>query len=709
MSTGQTRDAVRAAARSYEQALPADRRKRLGQYFSGVPLGKVLAHLALDPNTRTVLDPMSGHGDLLDATWEAATERNIPIQRLDGIEIDEAIAQACRDRLDQIADTGPAPARQIINADAFDPASIRALPRQSYDVVITNPPYVRYQSHKGKIGEGATIRDGLKTVLADRFSGQEARIWDALAGGYSGLADLSVPAWILAAMMVQPGGRLALVVPAAWRSRDYADVIRCLMLRCFALEWIVEDRQPGWFSDALVRTHLIIARRLSASETAKTTEASRGLPEPLWIQVSPGAGSTDSLVGTACPSARPEEAFAAWLQARCPGTRPGVAVRPFDPVDESIDLERRVRHRRWFRRISGENERLPLFDGILSRDAPIVPKVLADVLPPGGQPGMLLNLEDAGVVIGQGLRTGCNGFFYVTACDSVGPEETLIEVSSLFGARRFVVPDAALRPVLRGQSDRGSLEACRLPRGRVLDLRTWVLPEDKKTVSAARQAYAAKGEAPPQSMPAELAAHVRLAAVTPIEGAGRSKLIPELSAVRTNARAARGTRATPRFWYMLPDFAPRHLPAVFVPRINHNLPWVASNLDPPVLIDANFSTLWAPSGSWTRHALKALLNSAWCRVAMEALGTPMGGGALKLEATHLRRLPVPALSDSEKDELDSVGKQLTKGKSCARARVDTIVLGAIVAGVDKARSLRELAKAVEKRALLLSAARRRIV
>lgn len=709
MLTSKTRDAIRVVARSYEQTLPPDRRKRLGQYFTGIPLGKVLAHLALDPNTRTVLDPMSGHGDLLDATWEAATERDIPIQRLDGIEIDEATAQACRDRLDQIAGSGLEPVRKIINADAFDPVSIRALPLQTYDLVISNPPYVRYQSQKAKGSKSTTIRDGLKAVLAGQLSDEEARTWGALADGYSGLADLSVPAWILAAMMVQPGGRLALVVPATWRSRDYADVIRYLMLRCFALEWVVEDRQPGWFSDALVRTHLIIARRLSALESAKTIEARHGLPNPLWIQVSPEASSAGSLVGTACPGARPEKAFAAWLQARCPSTRLGITVQPFDPMGEYISLERCVGHRRWFRSIPDETGHLPLFDGVRSGDTPIVPRVLADIFQSTRLPNALLNLEDAGIVVGQGLRTGCNTFFYVTACDSAGPEETLIEVSPLFGARRFVVPNATLRPVLRGQSETGSLEACRLPRGRVLDLRRWVLPEDKETVLAARQAYAAKGEAPPQLMPKELAAHVRLAAITSIERDGKVKLIPELSAVRTNVRLPRDTRVIPRFWYMLPEFAPRHLPAVFIPRINHNLPWVESNLDPPVLIDANFATLRVSFGNWTRYALKALLNSVWCRVAMEALGTPMGGGALKLEATHLRRLPVPALSDSEKDELDSVGKRLARGSSCVHALADTIVLGAIIAELDTAQSLGELAKALEKRALVLSAGRRRTV
>ncbi|MGB6875378.1 MAG: N-6 DNA methylase, partial [Candidatus Acidiferrales bacterium] len=86
MRESDTRDTIRVAARAYEEALPPQQRKQLGQYFTGLPLGKLLAHLALDSETRTILDPMAGHGDLLDATWEAATERCIKLDRLDGIE-----------------------------------------------------------------------------------------------------------------------------------------------------------------------------------------------------------------------------------------------------------------------------------------------------------------------------------------------------------------------------------------------------------------------------------------------------------------------------------------------------------------------------------------------------------------------------------------------------------------------------------------------
>ena len=516
-----------------------------------------------------------------------------------------------------------------------------------------------------------------------------------------------MPALILAAAIVRPSGRLALVVPATWRSRDYADVIRYLLLRCFSLECIVEDQQPGWFSDALVRTHLIVARRLTEADIAKPFNVRKTVPEPLWVQVTPEADATASAISAECVGAHPTEEFATWLYAGCPGTRRGIKARPFDLRSEYTRLEQRIHRRHWYHRLDRETASRTIFAYGRSTGNPALPEALSDILPEGILPNTRLNLEDAGITVGQGLRSGCNSFFYVTACDTVGSGETVVEAAPLFGARRFVVPTGALRPVFRRQAELASVEAARIPEGRVLNLRSWVLPEDWKTVLAAQATYAKNGEILPQLMPEDLAAYVRMAADTPVGSGEASKFIPTLSAVRTNVRQSRGGFVPPRFWYMLPDFTPRHLPAAFVPRINHGLPWVEVNLDPPVLVDANFSTFWAPEKGWTRHALKALLNSIWCRAAMEALGTPLGGGALKLEATHLRCIPVPALSDSEKAELDAVGKQLTRDDPTAQTRVDKIVLEAFLAGMAKAPSLTGLAEAIEKRALSLLAGRRR--
>ena len=703
----EARDAIREVARAYEAALPADQRKQLGQFFTGVRLGKLLAHLAIESNTRTILDPMAGHGDLLDATREAAGECGITLGRLDGIEIDSATASMCRDRLSSISAEHGTSDQKIVTGNAFDLTSLKGSPERGYDLVITNPPFVRYQTRNGNGTQAEATRSGLLEIADSRLSGEEGDIWQVLIKGYSGLADLSVPAWLLAGLMVRPGGRFALVVPATWRYRNYADVIRYLLLRCFSLEIIVADTQPGWFSDALVRTHLIVARRLQPEETHEPLCSRDHWRHARWLQVAPDAANDQSLVSAAFEGQHPEAAFALWLCSKTATMPRGIKVRDFDLRHEWDALQSRISRCRWYRKLECGGAELPLFAD-LSGPAPVtIPDTLRDMLPPHAELGPLVSLDAAGVRVGQGLRTGCNRFFYVTTCGSSTGGVERVKASPAFESCQFCVPSGALRPVLHRQSEIDYLERNEPPPRRVLDLRGWVLPEDAKLVADARAAYTARGETPPRTMPDELAAFVRRAATEPL--AGSDKQIPNLSAVRTNVRIPRNNKITPRFWYMLPEFTTRHLPGAFVARINHTVPWVETNFDTPLLIDANFSTFWAPEGDWTRYTLKALLNSVWCRTFMETLGTPLGGGALKLEATHLRQMRVPRLTDGAKVALDAAGKNLSRDAAAAQAQIDAVVLQAILPEKLAESGVSELARDMAGQAAIMRSVRQRVV
>ena len=661
----------RAAARRFEEALGASARKRLGQFFTGLTLGKLLAHIALTDGTRTVMDPMAGHGDLLDAVAESARERRMVLHRLDGIEIDRATADFARDRLARTVEL-PRDAVTVLSGSAFDPAVIAQLPAARYDLAITNPPYVRYQAGRGNGAPAAAAREGLSAIADRHDSGKARTVWQALIRGYSGLADLSVPSCFLTGLLVRPGGTLALVMPATWRSRNYGDVIRYFMLRCFRIRCIVEDTQPGWFSDALVRTHLIIATRLPSEEMVLPLgERSEAPPAP-WLSIAPEAADTRSLVGSVFDGELPEAQLAAFVGQPPGKSPPGIAVTVFDARAEWTALRAKARQHPWFKELEGDSD-LPLFAVPRAAEPEPLPESVRDLtrqLPLT----QLMPLERTGIQVGQGLGTGCNRFFYVDAIEDDG-RTVRVRASPTFGDWEIAVPRDAVRPVLRRQSELSDLEQGRVPPGRVLDLRRWCLPEDSHVIAQAIATYRQLGETPPAVMPDELAALVREAArISPWAEGG--KLTPELSAVRTNGRPHRSGIAPPRFWYMLPDFTPRHLPSAFVPRIIDGMPWVERNLDDPVLVDANFSTFWTCKPAWTGYAVKALLDSTWCQLLMEALGTPMGGGALKLEAAHLGLLPVPFFSDEARRALDELGKQLVRG-STAIARVDEIVIAAL--------------------------------
>lgn len=311
---------ARARASGYEDSIKKTQRKQLGQFFTGLPLARLLAALSLEDSCLTVIDPMVGHGDLLDAIIEVARCRNIKLKQVDGIEIDKKTANVCKERLAPWNKIQKDLNVKIVNCNAFNLDLMANLSHKGYDLVITNPPYVRYQtlSENGENSEcsmAEQIRASLQQIAQELAPKAEKTIWMSLIKSYSGFADLSVPSWFLSGLLVRPGGMLALVVPATWRTRDYASVLRYLTCRCFDLQTVVADTQPGWFSKALVRTNLVIAKRRKPKAAAsKLAQRKARNLYTQWVEIYPKAKKGDSLVGNVFDNPEPEIQLANLLQ-----------------------------------------------------------------------------------------------------------------------------------------------------------------------------------------------------------------------------------------------------------------------------------------------------------------------------------------------------------------------------------------------------------
>jgi len=672
---------ARMEAASHETSLSPARRKGLGQFFTGIPLSRLLAALSVRRDCRVVIDPMAGTGDLLEAVIERSQRKGGILCQLDGIEICDATAAVCLNRLAAWEEAlGELPHR-LVRGSAFAPETLSELPFAAYDLVITNPPYVRYQtvSRNGRNsvpgGSADVVRQELLRAVESYPLEAEMPLWRAILAGYSGLADLSVPAWLLGAMLVRPGGTLALVAPATWRSRDYADVLLYLLARFFRLDAVVADRQRGWFSSALVRTHLVIATRLQ-HESAVQPIAQRERPQGVcqWVEIAPDAQGGESLVGGAFPSDDPERDFADWLfsQRNAGGTPKGVSRAKRSHASEVATVLSRCSHSNWLPKVEPFAGDLPLFSNSVHTTECAIPQSLSAAL--GFEPRQVCRLENTGISVSQGLRTGCNDFFYVDWVEDLDEGSAIVRLSKLFGRECLSVPSEILVPVVRRQADLNVYQQDLLPPGRVLDLRNWVLPEDRMIVDQARDIYSRLQRVLPSVMPEELSDHVRQAAKTRRGGKQDASLIPELTAVQTNVRSTSSGSSPriPRFWYMLPDFVRRHVPDMFVPRVNQLTPLALPNRPDRIVVDANFSTLWSNHRRWTPTAMTALLRSTWVRACMEAVGTPMGGGALKLEATHLKRLPIPRLGPETIRSLDALGDEYP-----AHA-IDHIIFGVLI-------------------------------
>jgi hypothetical protein len=566
----------------------AARRKRLGQFFSGVALGRLLAGLTDVQGARSIIDPMAGTGDLLQACLDLGATPD----DLVGIELDENASSLAIRRL---------PAARVIKGDAFAPETIALLPRTAYDLVIANPPYVRYQESGSAclgIPSSVEVRTNLisSTELFAAADRGHAEIIGSLARDYSGLADLAVPACLLSMLMVAPGGELALVLPQAWLARDYASPVRFALETLFDPVVVIEDENASWFDEALVRTTLIVAQRSHPAFRDR-----RLGPSPAHVRL--GSQLTDhrSLVGAIEPASdRPELVFGDLVRRFHPDTvdrlaAAGVSVRMVSSLNRSTELS-----------------------------AQPLPDELNALL--GNPPSDLVGMGDLPISIGQGLRTGANDFFYVDASTDLSKCRTSYEI----GQSILLGMDDLLRPAVRDQ--RSAARQSGSWHDAVLDLRSVALPEDiSSNGPATRAAYRPMSEG--------LADHVRRAASVLSGKPGRERPVAKLSAVATNARPERAGRPA-RFWYQLPDMQPRHRPDVYMARVNAGRPQAVINEGRSRLIDANFITFVCDDHS-SAASLAAALNSDWVWAYLELVGAVMGGGALKIESTMLKRLPLP--------------------------------------------------------------------
>lgn len=672
-------ESLRWRLQAYESSIARSKRKRFGQFFTGPRASSLLAALCVQGGERTIVDPMAGHGDLLEAVAARSTRVGQRVS-LTGVEIDAPTAELGAERL-QLCSAAGGHRAEIIHADAFTPELwSRERSVSTFDLVVANPPYVRYQEHSGK--QSKRVRFALHALAQMLENDAESDAWMAMIDGYSGLADLSVPSWMLCSLLVKPGGILALVVPRTWMSRDYATVIRYLQMRFFEPMFIVEEHGVGWFEDALVPATLVVSRRLPAKVATIPLCDRSGSDSTLTIaSIQSTAADNRSLVGRAFPDANPDEAFVNALRAQTVDASDQIAVRFVPWAQQRDEVLTRCGRDKWTRRV-GERSKHGTKH---THPAPSVPPAITGII--GESSCAFATLEDLGYQVGQGLRTGCNQFFYVA---SLGPGRDgleLVRTHDEIGGDSIEIPCMLALPVVRRQSDAPGFAVDQTTLdGRVLALHGWSLPEDVQVSEL-------------NCVPDSLASFIRRAAHTKIGPAHRRTPIPGLSAVRTNTRQRTASRSlfpsvtAPRFWYTLPAFSARHRPAIFVARVNSGSPSFILNTTPPTLVDANFSSIYGHSESIPLLAMLALLNSTWCKACAECIGTPMGGGALKLEATQLRYLPIPVLSSSAIARLVAIGRILS-GLTASRpseyeAIVDDVILNEIVAGDGEATSIRQ--------------------
>lgn len=205
-------------------------RKARGAFFTPDGITKHIAQWAIRTTADNVLEPSTGEAAFLTAAVERLVTLGATEPVVHGVEIHGPSAHAAQTLVAAIG--GQA---QITVSDFF---LVEATP--TFDAIIGNPPFIRYQDWTGKQRDRA------------RFAALHQGV--ALTGLSSSWAAFVVHS----AGFLKPGGRLGLVLPAELLSVNYAAPVRRFLLENFAsVELVVFDEQV--FPDAEADTVLVKA------------------------------------------------------------------------------------------------------------------------------------------------------------------------------------------------------------------------------------------------------------------------------------------------------------------------------------------------------------------------------------------------------------------------------------------------------------------
>ena len=184
--------------------------KLRGGYYTPEAVAAWLAEWGIRKASDTVLEPSCGNGNLLVAAVErllalGASRRSVGKQ-LQGVELSSIEANTARSRLaEALKSVGP----DVVQvSDFFGWWSQSRVVTPGYDVVIGNPPFIRYQAFP----EPARSRAMDMMAQAGLKANKLTNIW--------------VPFVVAAIEALKPGGRLALVIPAELLQVTYAGQLR---------------------------------------------------------------------------------------------------------------------------------------------------------------------------------------------------------------------------------------------------------------------------------------------------------------------------------------------------------------------------------------------------------------------------------------------------------------------------------------------------
>jgi adenine-specific DNA-methyltransferase len=218
--------------------------KLRGGYYTPQVISEFLAKWAIRNSNDRILEPSSGDGNILVECFKVLWGLGTPVSRiqqsLTGIEYYENEAQKARNRLQEFG--LPVTTKNVQTGDFFQFCVRQLHQKPAYDVVIGNPPFIRYQD----------FPDDQKLVAIElmRINGLRT---NRLANSWLAFLACST-------MLLSKDGRLAMVIPAELFQVNYASQLRKYLSNFFKRIFIITFKKLV-FHEVQQEVVLLLAER----------------------------------------------------------------------------------------------------------------------------------------------------------------------------------------------------------------------------------------------------------------------------------------------------------------------------------------------------------------------------------------------------------------------------------------------------------------
>ncbi|WP_161956437.1 N-6 DNA methylase [Metasolibacillus fluoroglycofenilyticus] len=595
--------------------------------------------------------------------------------------------------------------------------------------------YIR-ASLLGNIQNIEHFKERLKSIKKKLVSkrNEEELFWYNIVKGYSGLSDSTVPTWLLAYTLCNQNGQIGFITSNSWINRDYGAMLKLFFVQLTELKYVMDLSNIIAFDDAQVSTSIVITskKKFNPKNRVKFIKFKQinNQNHNLHFMMK------SILIGANCykDEQNIERQFSNWLE-----------TLESDWEDSYVRI-RIVEQQELVSELLEENKLLKLMPA-QENIKPLVSKKWGDFFQKESSIDTLyrsnkwISINNLSININQGIRTGYNSFFYFKQLTyrelkekglikgNIQTEqfthlywedlyrENLIDIEGL--NRQYVnipteyekrykdyilvtynyvdldekevrlafIQKKYLKKAVRSIKDLNHYDVTneQLPHYIFISGKG-ILLNDYDHLAKNYTIEEIEGWKNVGLHPFDDTTNAYIEEATKLRVQKNDGIIyvPEMPVLKTYQNKPT-LENLPTYWYTL-ALQSRHIGDIFVNRINYKeIPFVLNDMSKPYVVDANFITITLENlNEKILHIYFAIFNSSLIRLQLEKNCTVMAGGALKIEATHLRRILVPdltILSDKQLKILSDLGLILKNKKFSDKyivGKIDRLLLEMLV-------------------------------